>query len=126
MHSLAAGWQVRPGVVRYLIGKPIDLAGEHWKMRMPQLAVILNALIPEDMPGDQQESWDLLNRVVGVGESLFRRPVWQTAVGRDWTGQAIHASRGEDAEIARRWLPGPGCTQPDRHLSTQSGNAAAS
>ena len=107
VRSLAARWQVRPGVVRHLIGKPIDLVGEHWTMRMPQLAIILNALIPEDMPGDQQEGWDLLNRVVGIGERLFRRPVWQTAVGLDWTRHAMHALRGGDPEIARRWLPGP-------------------
>ena len=106
VRSLAARWQVRPGVVRHLIGKPIDLVGEHWAMRMPQLAAILNALIPEDIPGDQQEGWDLLNRVVGVGERLFRRPVWQTAVGLDWTRHAMHALRDGDPEIARRWLPG--------------------
>ena len=52
VRSLAVRWQVRPGVVRHLIGKPIDLVGEHWVMRMPQLAAILNAQILEDMPGD--------------------------------------------------------------------------
>ena len=107
VRSLATRWQVRPGVVRHLIGKPIDLVGEHWAMRMPQLAAILNALIPEDMPGDQQEGWALLNRSVEVGERLFRRPVWQAAVGLDWIRQAMHALRGGDPETARKWLPGP-------------------
>ena len=122
VRSLAARWQVRPSVVRHLIGKPIDLVGEQWTMRMPQLAAILSALIPEDMPGGQQDGWDLLNRVVGVGERLFCRPVWQTAVGLEWTRHAMHALRGANADIARRWLPDPaGLKQIDifrRNLET--------
>jgi hypothetical protein len=98
VRSLAARWQVRPGVVRHLRGKSIELVGECWALRMPQLAVFLNVLRPEDMPGDEQAGWDLLNRVVAVGEHKFRSPAFNNAIERDWVRHAMHKLRGRGAK----------------------------
>ena len=69
--GLAGRWNVRPGVVRHLVGKPTGHVGIQWSRDAMGLAQALNALRPEDVPGDEADAWREFNHMVAVGQRLF-------------------------------------------------------
>ena len=114
--ELAARWQVRPGVVRYLIGRPAANYGKQWSFKMKELATLLNALRPEDLPGEGSESWSRFDRTVGIGQDIFGRPLWQFAAGLEWLKECVYRiNRGTDRTEAR-WLPGRDTVQNIGHF----------
>ena len=103
--ELAARWQVRPGVVRYLIGRPVADFGKQWSFKMKELATLLNALRPEDLPGEDSESWSRFDRTVAIGQDIFGKPIWQCAAGLEWLKECVYRiNRGTDRTEAL-WLP---------------------
>ena len=101
--GLATCWGVRPAVVRHLINIPATRLGNKWPTRITTLAIILNALIPNEMPKDNPAEWIRLHRILAVGQRLFRKPVWKTEAGLAWMRQAMHALHGQKSEA--QWLP---------------------
>ena len=69
------------------------------------LALALNALHPQDVPGDSRAEWDEFNRAVVTGERLFLQPVWQSTAGLEWLKVCIRLSRRADKEALANWLP---------------------
>ena len=103
--GLAGRWKVRPGVVRHLVGKPTGHVGIQWSRDAMGLAQALNALRPEDVPGDEADTWREFNHMVAVGQRLFCRPIWDSAAGLEWLKECVsRANRGTKREL-ERWLP---------------------
>ena len=71
--GLAGRWKVRPGVVRHLVGKPTGHVGIQWSRDAMGLAQALNALRPEDVPGDEADTWREFNHMVAVGQRRLCR-----------------------------------------------------
>lgn len=103
--SLAARWGVRPGVVRHLIGKPSGQFGAHWASNIKALAALLNALRPEDLPGDDPDAWRQFNKAVEVGQNLFHKPVWKSETALSWLRECTNHIRAGSCKIQSRWLP---------------------
>lgn len=103
--GLATCWGVRPVVVRHLIGIAATRLGSEWQTRIQTLAIILNALIPGEMPKDDPAEWARLHRMLAVGKRLFRKPVWKTDAGLAWLRKTMHALHGQESEAQAQWLP---------------------
>jgi hypothetical protein len=103
--SLAASWGVRPGVIRQLVARPPEPAASKWTARPRELAVLLNALRPEDVPTDAAEDWDLFDEAVSIGRRLFRKPVWQSAPALQWLRDCVYHERRGGEAVRTRWLP---------------------
>ncbi len=104
--GLAARWNVRPGVVRHLVGRDWNSVGLQWSRDARGLAVALDALHPQDLPGDDPAEWEEFNRIVVTGQRLFLRPVWESAAGLKWLRVCVRLSRRGDERTLDRWLPG--------------------
>lgn len=103
--GLAARWRVRPGVVRHLVDRAWSSVGVQWSRDARGLAVALDALHPQDLPGDDPAEWDEFNRVVDTGQRLFLRPIWESPAGLRWLRECLRLSRRGDKEALDRWLP---------------------
>lgn len=105
VRTLAQRWGVRPGVVRHLIARPLDQFGSRWAGRLRELAIVLDALAPEDVPDAEPAAWERLNHAVTVGARLFGRPVWESPSARAWLRKAIARYRRGTEAARARWLP---------------------
>ncbi|WP_405233081.1 hypothetical protein [Lentisalinibacter salinarum] len=103
--GLAARWEVRPGVVRHLVGRDWGIVGLQWARDARGLMVALNALHPQDLPRDDPAEWEEFNRVVATGQRLFLRPVWESAAALKWLRVCVRLSRRGDRQTLDRWLP---------------------
>lgn len=103
--GLAARWDVRPGVVRHLVGRDWSDVGLQWSRDARGLAVALDALHPQDLPGDDPAEWEEFNRIVVTGQRLFLRPIWESAAGLKWLRVCVRLSRRGDNQTLNRWLP---------------------
>ena len=104
--GLAARWSVRPGVVRHLVGRDWNSVGQQWSRDARGLAVALDALHPQDLPGDDPAEWEAFNRIAVTGQRLFLRPIWESAAGLKWLRVCVRLSRRGDEQTLDRWLPG--------------------
>jgi hypothetical protein len=92
--SLAARWRIRPAVVRFLVGKTPDIVGAQWESNLAGLARLLDALRPEDLPGNHPDARAAFNRAVALAERIFRRRSWASPAALAWL-----------REVARRgWI----------------------
>jgi len=82
--TLSNRWNVRPGVVRHLVGKLTGLIGLQWSRSAQGLALALNALRPGDLPGDVAREWTDFNHMVAVGQRLFRCRIWESTAALEW------------------------------------------
>lgn len=103
--SLAARWNVRPGVVRHLVGRTADQIGEEWTTNVKALAILLNALRPEDLPGDNSEEWSHFTYITTIGQSLFCKPIWKSKAGRWWLRDCVYHTKRGSHKTWSRWLP---------------------
>jgi len=103
--GLAARWNVRPGVVRHLVGRDWSRVGPQWSRDARGLALALDALNPQDLPGDDRTEWDEFNRIVVTGQRLFLRPVWESAAALRWLRVCVRLSKRGDRQALGRWLP---------------------
>lgn len=103
--TLAKRWNVRPGVVRHLAGRSSRHVGLQWERDAVGLALTLNALRPQDVPGDDADEWSRFNRSVVIGQRLFCERIWESDAALEWLREcASRAQRG--TERARKlWLP---------------------
>lgn len=103
--GLAARWGVRPGVIRNLVGRASNNVGFQWSRDAQGLALTLNALHPQDVPGDNPAEWDEFNRIAVTGQRLFLQPIWESAAGLEWLRICIRLSRRGDKQALALWLP---------------------
>ena len=103
--GLAARWNVRPGVIRHLVGRASGDIGVQWMRDARGLALALNALHPQDLPGDSAAEWSEFNRIVATGHRLFCRPTWESPAGLEWLRECIHRMKREDKQALEHWLP---------------------
>jgi len=103
--GLAARWDVRPGVVRHLVGRDWSRVGLQWSRDARGLALALDALNPQDLPGDDRAEWEEFNRIVVTGQRLFLRPVWESPAALRWLRICVRLSRRRDTQALGRWLP---------------------
>lgn len=103
--TLARDWGVRPCVVRALMGLDPATIGQHWLSDIRTLALLLDALRPDDLPGHQPSTWQDFDTAVAVGKQLFQKPVQHSAAARWWLRECMRQlQRGSPAARAR-WLP---------------------
>jgi hypothetical protein len=103
--GLAARWGVRSGVIRHLVGRGSSNVGIQWSRDAKGLAIALNALHPQDLPGERAAEWQAFNRMVITGERIFLQPVWKTDAGLKWLRTCVRLwKRGED-DVLALWLP---------------------
>lgn len=103
--GLAARWNVRPGVIRHLVGRASGDIGVQWMRDAKGLALALNALHPQDLPGDGAAEWSEFNRIVATGHRLFYRPTWQSPAGLEWLRECLRRTKQNDAQALGLWLP---------------------
>jgi hypothetical protein len=103
--GLASRWGVRPGVIRHLVGRASSGVGAQWARDARGLAVALNALHPQDVPGDDPAEWREFNRMAVTGQRLFLQPVWKSSAGLKWLRMCVRLSRRGDTEALARWMP---------------------
>jgi hypothetical protein len=103
--SLAARWKVRPGVIRHLVGRASSDMGIQWARDAKGLALALNALHPQDLPGQSPAEWSEFNRIVATGQRLFLRPVWESSAGLEWLRECIRRAKRKDGRALELWLP---------------------
>jgi hypothetical protein len=103
--GLAARWQVRPGVIRHLVGRASSDMGIQWMRDAKGLALALNALHPQDLPGDSPAEWSEFNRIVATGLRLFVRPIWESSAGLEWLRECVRRAKRKDRQALERWLP---------------------
>ncbi len=106
--SLAARWAVTPGALRCLSGRAVEHVGARWQDRPHALARILDALRPEDRPGDDPTSWKRLANAVAIAEEIFHRPVTSSPLTLGWLrteARTQFARLGETADETSRGLP---------------------
>ena len=103
--GLAARWGVRPGVIRRLVGLASTKVGFQWSRDAKGLALALNALHPQDVPGDNPSEWSEFNRIVVTGQRLFLQPIWESSAGLTWLRKCIRLSRRGDEQALTHWLP---------------------
>jgi hypothetical protein len=103
--GLAARWNVRPGVIRHLVGRASGDIGVQWMRDAKGLALALNALHPQDLPGDSATEWSEFNRIVATGHRLFYRPTWESPAGLEWLRECIRRMKREDRQALDLWLP---------------------
>lgn len=102
---LAERWNVRPGVVRHLVGISSNHVGIQWSRDAMGLALVLNALRPGDLPSDSAEAWKELNRFVAVGQQLFGRPIWNSPAGLEWLRECVCRAKRGTKKALGVWLP---------------------
>lgn len=105
VRGLAARWNVRPGVIRHLVGRASSDIGVQWMRDAKGLALALNALHPQDLPGDCPAEWSEFNRIVATGQRLFFRPIWESSAGLEWLRECVRRTKREDKRALDRWLP---------------------
>ena len=103
--GLAARWKVRPGVIRHLVGRASGDMGIQWTRDAKGLALALNTLHPQDLPGDSRAEWDEFNRIVATGQRLFIRPIWESSAGLEWLRECVRRARRKDKRALELWLP---------------------
>jgi hypothetical protein len=79
--------------------------GLQWSRDARGLALALDALNPQDLPGDDPAEWDEFNRIVVTGQRLFLRPVWESPAALRWLSVCVRLSRRGDRRALGRWLP---------------------
>lgn len=104
--GLAARWNVRPGVIRHLVGRASGDMGIQWMRDARGLALALNALHPQDLPGDSPAEWSEFNRIVATGQRLFLRPVWESPSGLEWLRECVRRAKRKDRRGLDVWMPG--------------------
>jgi hypothetical protein len=104
--GLAARWNVRPGVIRHLVGRASSDMGIQWARDAKGLALALNALHPQDLPGDSATEWSEFNRIVATGQRLFLRPVWESPAGLEWLRECVRRMKRGDRRALDVWMPG--------------------
>ena len=106
IRHLAAHWDVAPGAIRSLIGKPVETIGCVWNHNVRGLVRLLDALRPEDRPGEPKEEWNRFNSAVAAAERLFRLRPWTSPVALMWLREAARngLTREED-EVGPLWGP---------------------
>ena len=104
--GLAARWDVRPGVIRHLVGRASGDMGIQWARDAKGLALALNALHPQDLPGDSVSEWSEFNRIVATGQRLFLRPVWESPAGLEWLRECVRRMKRGDRRALDVWMPG--------------------
>jgi uncharacterized protein YejL (UPF0352 family) len=106
IRPLAARWAVSQGALRCLLGRPIDHVGTQWQDRPHILVRILDALRPEDRPGDDADDWQRLARAVTTAEEIFRRPAASSPLTLGWLRAAARRKFARVAETrGGRGLP---------------------
>ena len=103
--GLAARWNVRPGVIRHLVGRASSDMGIQWARDAKGLALALNALHPQDLPGQSPAEWSEFNRIVATGQRLFLRPVWESSAALEWLRECIRRAKRKDRRVLELWLP---------------------
>ena len=103
--GLAARWNVRPGVIRHLVGRASGDIGVQWMRDAKGLALALDALRPQDLPGDSAAEWSEFNRIVAIGHRLFYRPTWESPAALEWLGECVRRMKREDRQALDLWLP---------------------
>ncbi len=103
--GLASRWGVRPGVIRRLVGLASSKVGFQWSRDAKGLALALNALHPQDVPGDNPTEWEEFNRTVVTGQRLFRQPIWESPAGLEWLRECMRLSKRGDEKALALWLP---------------------
>lgn len=103
--SLARHWNVRSGVIKHLVGKASDQIGIQWSRDAKGLALALNALHPQDIPGDNADEWSEFNHMVAVGQRLFCRQIWTSSAGLKWLRECVSRTRRGTARALSIWLP---------------------
>jgi len=107
VRALAGRWAVSPGVLRCLRGRSVEHVGARWSARAHQLVRILDALRPEDRPGDDAMQWKRLSDAVDAAEQIFRRPAWSSPLTLGWLRDAARRgfARLDEARPGRRLAP---------------------
>jgi hypothetical protein len=106
LKHLAARWAVSPGTLRCLLGRAVDHIGLAWQEKPHTLVRILDALRPEDRPGDGPEGWRRLDDAVMAAEEIFRRPVASSPLTLGWLREAArHGFARLDETRGGRRLP---------------------
>ena len=103
--GLAARWNVRPGVIRHLVGRASSDMGIQWARDAKGLALALNALHPQDLPGQSPAEWSEFNRIVATGQRLFVRPIWESSAALEWLRECIRRAKRKDKQALDLWLP---------------------
>ena len=107
VRTLAERWRVTPGAIRCLLYREPALVGPHWEGNVRGLARLLDALRPEDRPGEDPASWRRFDAAVASAERIFRCPPWASPVAQMWLRDAARLDPAElDEEAARHaWSP---------------------
>jgi len=92
-------------VIRHLVGRASSDMGIQWGRDARGLALALNALHPQDLPGDSPAEWSEFNRIVATGQRLFIRPIWESPAGLEWLRECIRRAKHEDQQALDLWLP---------------------
>jgi hypothetical protein len=103
--GLSARWKARPGVIRHLVGRASSDIGIQWVRDAKGLALALNALHPQDLPGDSTTEWSEFNRIVATGQRLFLRPVWESPAGLEWLRECVRRAKRRDRRDLDVWMP---------------------
>ena len=103
--TLARDWGVRPGVVRGLMALRPGIIGEHWMGDIRTLALLLDALRPDDVPGSDPSQWRGFKSAFWVASDLFHEPVQHSPAARKWLRDCVGQLRRGSPEVRARWLP---------------------
>ena len=79
--------------------------GFRWSRDAKGLALALDALHAQDVPGDTRGEWGEFNRIVATGQRLFLQPISESAAGQTWLRQCLRLSRRGDKKALARWRP---------------------
>ena len=90
--SLAASWGVAPAAVRNLRYCRADLLPAPLRGKPWLLARMLDALCPEDRPGDDPHAWQQFARATVVAQKLFGVEAWQSRDALDWLHDSARAN----------------------------------
>lgn len=70
-------------------------------------ALALNALHPQDLPGDSRAEWDEFNRIVATDHRLFLGPIWESPAGLEWLRECARRAKRQDTRALELWLSRP-------------------
>jgi hypothetical protein len=65
----------------------------------------LNALRPEDFPGDSVDEWSEFNHMVAVGQRLFAGTIWESAASLEWLRECMNRAKRGTKRALELWLP---------------------
>ena len=71
------------------------------------LALALNALHPQDLPGESRAEWDEFNRIVATGHRLILGPICEPPAGLEWLGECVRRAKRQDTRALELWLSRP-------------------